>query len=148
MKQITIAIGADHRGYAMKEYIKKNIVSTQYAFEWLDVGAHDEDRSDYPEYAIAVAQQILNGTAQVGILLCGTGVGMAITANRFAGVYAALAWNEEVARLAKEDDNANVLVLPSDFVSDQDALSMTQIWLEATFKKGRYGYRIAMIDAL
>ena len=79
-------------------------------------------------------------------MLCATGVGMAIAANRFPNIYAGLAWNEEIARLSKEDDNVNVLVLPSDFVSNEQMIAMTRAWLSAQFNEGRYAKRIAMID--
>ena len=104
MKEITIAIGADHRGFAMKEYLKQNCIIPNYAFTWIDVGADSDTRSDYPIFAIRVAKYIQEKNAFYGILLCGTGIGMAIAANRFKGIYAGLAWNEESARLAKEDD--------------------------------------------
>jgi ribose 5-phosphate isomerase B len=89
---------------------------------------------------------LLSGHAQQGILLCGTGVGMAITANRFPGVYAGLVWNEEIARLAKEDDKVNILVLPADFVSLDQLVAMVKAWQTAQFNEGRYAKRIAMID--
>lgn len=115
---------------------------------WLDVGAYSEERSDYPEFAIAACTALLESKADVGILICGSGVGMAITANRFSKIYAALAWNDTVARLSREDDNSNVLVLPSDFVTNEQAVSMVIAWLTADFKNGRYKQRIAMIDSI
>lgn len=145
---LNIVIGTDHRGFAMKEWLKKNLHVSATEISWLDVGTFDDQRTDYPLYATLAAQAIQEKKADVGILLCGTGVGMAIVANRFAGIYAALVWNKEIARASKEDDNANILVLPSDFVSNEQALEMIQAWLHASFKKGRYQYRIDMIDAI
>lgn len=147
-KKITIVIGVDHRGYQMKEFLKKQLVIPQMTISWLDVGAYSEQRSDYPEFAIAACTALLEGKADVGILICGSGVGMAITANRFSKIYAALAWNDTVARLSREDDNSNVLVLPSDFVTNEQAISMVIAWLTADFKNGRYKQRIAMIDSI
>ncbi len=148
MKEIVIAIGADHRGFAMKEYLKKECVVPKYLITWSDVGAYTDERSDYPIFAIEVSQCIQQKKAQYGVLLCGTGVGMAVAANRFAGIYAALVWNVHVARQAKEDDNANVLVLPSDYINNKKARDMIITWLGAEFKHQRYKQRIAIIDAI
>ena len=149
MALLKIAIGADHRGYTMKEYIKEQLkVVNDLDIVWLDVGTDKPDRSDYPEFAIAAVQAMSAGKTNTAILLCGTGIGMAITANRFPGIYAGLVWNKEVARLAKEDDNCNVLVLPSDFVSNDEAIACITAWLQATFKNGRYEQRIKLIDSI
>jgi len=161
---IRIVIGADHRGYAMKEWLKANLKipnsshperslgvegpGSSTLIEWLDVGAASDERSDYPEFAIAAARAINAGDVDCGILLCGTGVGMAIAANRFAGIYAGVVWNTKITRETKQDDNINVLVFPSDYVNDQEALEMAKVWLTAEFKEGRYQKRIDMIDAI
>lgn len=139
---IRIAIGADHRGFTQKEHIK-NALSD---YEWIDVGADSDARSDYPVFSHAVSHSISSGQATHGVLLCGSGIGMAIAANRHAGVYAGLAWNKEVAALAKEHDNVNVLVLPSDFISPDEAVKMIKAWLSASFRGGHYADRVAMID--
>lgn len=139
---MTIAIGADHHGFRGKEYIQQHITDV----DWLDIGTFDEKRTDYPIFAKKVCTALRNGQVEQGVLLCGTGVGMAIAANRFAGIYAGLAWNKEIARLAKEDDNVNVLVIPSDFVSHDQMIAMINAWRLATFNEGRYAKRIAMID--
>lgn len=139
-----IAIGADHRGYDCKEYLMKSMPT----ISWLDVGAYSNERSDYPIYAQAVCQSMLQGKAAYGILLCGTGVGMSVVANRYPSIYAALVWNSEIARLSKEDDNANVLVLPADYVTDQEAQTIIEAWLRATFKEGRYRERLNLIDRI
>jgi len=145
---ITIAIGADHRGYSLKEKIKKELDVAGATIQWIDVGTHAETRTDYPIYAVAAVEKIKAGEAALGLLICGSGVGMAVAANRYPGIYAALVWNKEVARVAKQDDHTNVLVLPSDFVTPDTALSMVHAWLSATPKEGRYAKRIAMIDAI
>lgn len=142
-----IVIGADHRGFAHKEYIKY-MLAIDEAISWLDVGAHDARRSDYPLFATAAALAVQAGKAQRAILICGSGTGMAVVANRYAGIYAAQVWSEPVARMSKEHDNVNVLVIPSDFVSKQEAVAMVRAWLGATFRGGRYQERITMIDAL
>ncbi|MCX5922041.1 MAG: RpiB/LacA/LacB family sugar-phosphate isomerase [Candidatus Dependentiae bacterium] len=143
-----IVIGADHRGFSHKACIKERVQVADKSIEWLDVGAYNADRSDYPVFVEAVCQALLERRADFGILLCGSGVGMSIAANRFPGIYAALAWNEEVARMSRQDDNANILVLPADFVSHEQAIAMVKSWLQATFKQGRYQERLTMVDNL
>ncbi len=148
MKQIRVAIGADHKGYQLKESLKQLTQICGITTQWIDVGATSDDRSDYPVFAIKAVQVMKAGKADCAILMCSTGVGMAIAANRYPGIYAALAWSEEIAQLSKEDDNSNILVLPSDYVSEASARTMVCAWLSASFKKGRYAERIAMIDAI
>jgi ribose 5-phosphate isomerase B len=137
-----IAIGTDHRGFAHKEFIKKQCVEHQ----WTDVGAYDDQRSDYPLYAQRVIELILSGAVDCGVLLCSTGIGMAIAANRHTSIYAAVVWNEHIAQQAKAEDNMNVLVLPSDCVSFEQSVAIIQVWLATSFKGGRYADRLAMID--
>lgn len=143
-----LAVGTDHRGFAHKEFIKHHKALSGRTIEWLDAGAYTGQRSDYPEFAVKVCQMIQQGKAERGVLLCGSGVGMAVAANRFKGIYAALAWNEAIARICVEDDNANVLVLPVDYISHQQAITMVSAWLTATFKGGRYAQRIEQVNAL
>ena len=143
-----IAIGADHRGFACKSYIKQYVVGTDDSVVWIDVGADDDERSDFPLFTKKVCELIVGGEVDRGILICGSGIGMSIAVNRYKNIYGALVWNEDVARLSKEHNNANVLILPADFVSTEEAASMVNSWLKATFKEGRYQMRIDMIDAL
>ena len=143
-----IAIGADHRGFEMKAYVKQYVVGEDDPIAWVDVGADTDESSDYPIFAAKVVRALLTQEAQYGILLCGSGVGMAIAANRFPSMYAAVAWNEQVARMSREDDNANILVLPADFISNEDAVKICNAWLSGVFKQGKYQRRIDMIDAL
>jgi len=140
-----IAIGADHRGFNHKEYIKQHITPIQ----WVDVGAFNTKRSDYPIFSHAVCKMILQGEGvDLGVLICGTGVGMVITANRYKNIYAALVWNKKVARQSREHDNANIIVLPSDYVSMKQAVAMVNAWREVSFIGGRYAERIKMIDEM
>ena len=145
-----IVIGADHRGFHLKLNLVEQVRKTTKgeAIEWLDVGAFTAERTDYPLYAEPACVEILQGKADKGILICGTGVGMSIAANRFPGIYAGLVWNVSSAHLSKEHDGVNMLVLPSDFVSIHDAISMVHAWLDAEFKGGRYQERLAMIEEL
>lgn len=137
-----IAIGCDHRGYALKEYIKK----TMNSLEWVDVGTFSNERTDYPIYVKKVCDLVTAGTVDKGILICASGAGMSIAANRFKHIYAALVWDIQTAILAKEDDNANILILPANYISMQNACIMIENWLNARFKEGRYLERIQMID--
>lgn len=147
-KTIKIALGADHRGFELKAYLAQFTTIGDYTVVWHDVGAHNQERSDYPVFAIAVAQLLKDQTVDVGIMSCGTGIGMAVAANRFAGVYAGVVWSEAVARLSKQDDNCNLLVLPADYITHEQGLALVQAWLNAEFKGGRYAQRIALIDAI
>lgn len=142
-----IALGADHRGFKLKEFLRKKSQLAGIPIIWIDMGAYDDQRSDYPLFVNKVCADIINHKANAGILLCGSGVGMSIAANRYPGIHAALVWNEAVARMSKEDDNANVLVLPADFISQEEVCIIITAWLKARFKGGRYQERLAMIDS-
>lgn len=139
---MNIAVGADHRGFAYKEYIKE-IMS---GITWTDVGAFTDERSDYPIFAQKLSTLIVAGQIDGGVLLCSSGVGMAIAANRYKKIYAGVAWTVEVAQACKEDDNVNVLVIPVDYVSKEDCIAIITAWHHASFKEGRYAERLEMID--
>lgn len=144
-----IAIGSDHRGFKLKEYLREKIkMNDQNKIEWIDCGAFNDTRSDYPEFAVPVCNEVEDENADCGILICGTGVGMSIAANKFLTIYAALAWSEEVAKASREDDNSNILVLPSDFVSNELAEKIIFAWINAKFKGGDYQKRIDMINEI
>lgn len=137
-----ISIGSDHRGFILKQKIIENLST----ITWIDAGADSEDRTDYPIYSKKVCENILSKRATLGILICGSGVGMAIAANRHRGIYAANCWSKEVAALARQHDGINVLVLPADFVDLPKALEIIKFWLGSEFKGGRYQDRLEMID--
>ena len=143
-----LAIGSDHRGFATKEIIQNTITMHNDNVTWVDVGAFNDESSDYPVFAKAVCELILQGRVDAGVLLCGTGVGIAMAANRYKKIYAALAWNKEVARLSREHDFANILVLPADFLSAEDAVDCVRAWLYAEPLEGRHKMRVEMIDKL
>lgn len=143
-----IAIGADHRGFEIKEIIKESMTLQTDDVTWVDVGAFNTESSDYPVFAQAVCEEILNGWVDRGVLLCGTGVGIAMAANRYKKIYAALAWNREVARLSREHDFANVLVLPADYMSGEYAVACVRAWLQAEPLEDRHMRRVEMIDRL
>ena len=141
-----IAIGTDHRGFVLKNEL---LVQTEFAgvsVSWIDCGTFGPERTDYPVYANKVCTEILAGRADMGILLCGSGVGMSIAANRFRGIYAALAWNDAIAHQSKRDDSANILVIPADEINIEQARSMIGIWLTTKFLGNEYQKRLLMID--
>lgn len=137
-----ISIGADHRGYVLKGELIKYFGEQQF----FDVGTFDDERSDYPMFAQRVCTQIIIGETQAGILICGSGIGMSIAANRYKKIYAALCWIPEVARCARAHDNANVLVLPADFVSFASASDIVSVWMKEPFDGGGYADRLTAVD--
>ena len=139
-----IPIGADHAGFELKERLKTELKKLGY--EPVDVGTHSTDSTDYADYAKPVAEQVSSGQAKRGILTCGTGLGMSYTANRFPGVRAAVAWTPEIADLARHHNDANVLVLPARFVSEDEGVEILRRWLDAPFDGGRHQKRIAKIE--
>ena len=144
---MNIVIGSDHRGFAQKQYLQQHLVMlNSIAINWLDIGTHNDDRTDYPPYALTACTYMQEGKASFGVLLCGTGIGMAITANRHRGIYAAVVWNEKVAHLARAHDHANIIVLPSDFVDNQQAVTIVRTALQTAPLPGRYAQRIKLID--
>jgi ribose 5-phosphate isomerase B len=146
---MTIFIGADHAGFELKTKLREHLAHTGH--EVVDVGAKTLDQDDdYPRYAYAMASKILGGNEDDrGILICGSGQGMSMAANRVNGVRAALAWSEDSARSARADDNANVLVLPSRFLSDEEALAAVEAYLETEFKDDpKYQRRLDELEQL
>jgi ribose 5-phosphate isomerase B len=139
-----IPIGADHAGFALKERLVDEL--RRLGYEPLDLGTHSTESTDYPDYAHEVAARVEHHDVARGVLLCGTGLGMAYAANRHPGVRAAVAWTPEVARLAREHNDANVLILPARFVSPEDGLEILKTWLATDFAGGRHARRIAKID--
>ena len=139
-----IPIGADHAGYALKERLVSEL--RRLGYEPLDLGTHSAESTDYPDYAHEVAARVEHHDAERGVLLCGTGLGMSYAANRHPGVRAAVAWTPEVARLAREHNDANVLILPARFVSPEDGVEILRTWLATDFAGGRHARRLAKID--
>jgi|SRR3989338_5545918 len=137
-----IGIGADHRGYELKQYL----IKTLDTIKWFDAGADSDERTDYPLYVPPVIDALKKGSIDYGILICGSGVGMSIAANRYKGVYAALVWNEKVAVQSKTGDNSNILVLPSDYITQDQARDMVLAWLKAKFMGGRYQDRLMLLE--
>jgi ribose 5-phosphate isomerase B len=143
MKEV-IPIGADHAGFKLKERLKQELAAMGY--EPLDLGTRSEESTDYPDFAHSVASQVERGQVARGVLLCGTGLGMAYAANRHRGVRAAVAWNPEIATLARAHNDANVLVLPARFVTEEMGLQILRAWLTTPFEGGRHARRVAKIE--
>lgn len=139
-----IPIAADHRGFELKEKLKRQLVAL--GFEVQDLGTHSAASTDYPDYAHPLAEQISRGEVKRGVLLCGTGLGMAYAANRHPHVRAAVAWAPEVAEMARRHNDANVLVLPSDYLSESDGVAILRMWLETPFEGGRHERRVEKIE--
>lgn len=139
-----LSIGADHRGLEAKQYVLTAITTV----EWIDAGCENIQSCDFPLYAERVTKQVKNKEVDAGVLICGSGIGMSVVANRFDGIYAALVWNKEVAISSKEHNNANILVIPSDYVSKEETVEMIQAWMQAKFLGDKYQERIDMIDKL
>ncbi len=139
-----IPIGSDHAGFEMKQHLAKALARMGYDVE--DLGTHSLESTDYADYAHPVAREVSSGEAKRGILLCGTGLGMSYAANRWPHVRAAVAWNPEVARLSREHNDANILVLPARCISDEEGIRILEAWLNTPFEGGRHERRIAKIE--
>ena len=144
MSNSPILIASDHAGFALKETLEGELRSLGYAVE--DLGPASEASTDYADYAHPLASRVSSGEVERGVLLCGTGLGMSYTANRYPHVRAAVAWTPEIAVLAREHNDANVLVLPARFVGTEDGKAILKAWLETPFAGGRHARRIAKIE--
>ena len=141
---LPILIASDHAGYQLKERLESWLRERGYTVN--DLGTDSEDSTDYADYAHPLAQQVSDGIAQRGVLLCGTGLGMSYVANRYPHVRAAVAWTPEVAELARRHNDANVLALPARFLSEEQARQILERWLDTPFDGGRHERRIEKIE--
>ena len=138
-----IPIGCDHAGFKTKELIVKHLISK--GLELKDFGCYSEESIDYPDYAHPVAEMIEANPGMIGILLCGSGNGINMAANKHAGVRSALCWEIEIAALARSHNNANIIAIPARFVSEQLAIDMVDTFLETVFEGGRHQNRVNKI---
>jgi ribose 5-phosphate isomerase B len=138
-----VSIGSDHAGYELKAKLEKLLVAA--GLQVHDHGPHTADSVDYPDYAHPVATQV-EKEGILGILICGSGNGVCMTANKHAGIRAALCWSKELAMLARQHNNANILCIPSRFVSEELALEMVEAFLTTAFEGGRHATRINKIS--
>ena len=141
-----IAMGADHGGYSLKEILKKHLVEAGH--EVLDLGTHDTDSCNYPDYAAKVAYAVADKEADLGILVCGTGIGMSIAANKVKGIRAAAVSDCFTAQATREHNDSNIICLGERIVGPGLALRIVDTWLEASFQGGRHQTRVDLISEL
>ena len=139
-----LAVGSDHAGYALKEYVKELLESEGHSVE--DFGCYDEESCDYPDYARKVCDALSSEMCDRGVLVCGTGLGMSYTANRYKGIRAALCLNTEMAEMSRAHNDANVLVLGARIIKPSAAKDILRAWMETPFDGGRHLRRIRKID--
>lgn len=138
-----IAMASDHAGYERKQVVKRFLESK--GIEIIDFGAYSSESSDYPDWAHPMANAVEKGEFPFGISLCGSGNGINITANKHQGIRSALCWKPEIAELARQHNDANILALPARFISDKEAIAIVEAFLSANFEGGRHQRRIEKI---
>ena len=141
-----VAIGSDHAGYEEKEKIKKTL--DELGVEYEDLGTNSLESVDYPEFGAKVGRAVAGGEADEGIIVCGSGIGIAIAANKIKGVRAAQAWNEETARLARQHNNANILSIGARVIPPEEIPKIVKAWFDAKFEGGRHERRVEEITEL
>lgn len=139
----TLAIGADHAGFTLKEHLKKWLESNGHTTR--DFGTYTAESADYPDFAHPVAEAVESEEFDLGLLVCGSGNGVAMTANKHAGIRAAICWNVELAGLAREHNDANVLCLPARFIAPEEAVQILDRFLNSSFEGGRHARRVGKI---
>jgi ribose 5-phosphate isomerase B len=140
---VRIIIGSDHAGFALKETVKSYLSSASYRV--FDAGTHREESVDYPDYGVLAAERVSSGEFEKGILICGSGVGMAIVANKFPGIRAALCLDEETAGISRQHNDSNILVLAGRKTAPAQAERIIKAWLETRFEGGRHQMRLDKI---
>jgi len=141
-----IALAADHAGYEDKERLKKTL--DEIGVEYMDMGTDSTEAVDYPDFAKKAAEAVAKGEFDQGLLVCGSGTGMAIAANKIPGIRAAVAWNEEIARLAREHNDANILSLAARFTPPEELDKIVKAFFSANFEGGRHERRVKEIEAI
>ena len=144
-RSMPVAVGADHAGFEYKTAVVKHL--NKLGYQVADYGTYSEDSVDYPDFAHPAAQSVENSESACGILICGSANGVAITANKHAGIRAAICWQNEIAELARKHNNANIICLPARFISLQNALDMIDIFLNTSFEGGRHEARVNKISS-
>jgi len=144
MSNITIQIGSDHAGYDLKESLKTYLSDKGY--EMRDFGCHSSESVDYPDFAHPVASLVEGSSDIKGILICGSGNGISMTANKHQGIRAAISWKAEIAELARLHNDANILVLPARFITEQEAKSIVDTFFSTDFEGGRHQNRVNKIS--
>ena len=146
MEPQKIAIGSDHAGFESKERAKSDLLAL--GVEVVDKGTHSLESVDYPDFGAAVARAVASGEVERGVLICGSGIGVSIAANKIPGARAALCWNEETTRLAREHNDANVLCFGARFINPEQAARMVRVFLETEFAGERHTRRVEKLSAL
>jgi ribose 5-phosphate isomerase B len=141
---MNISIASDHAGYELKTQIFEFLKNTDYSIQ--DLGPHDTSSVDYPDYADVVCQKLKSAPLDFGILICGSGQGMALRANKYSHIRAALVYSEEIAQLSREHNNANVICLGSRFCNLENAQNWINIFLNTNFSEGRHALRVAKVS--
>ena len=139
-----IAIGSDHAGFSTKEFIKQSLNTLGFTFH--DFGTFSEVSMDYPDSAHPVAKAVQSETYKFGILICGSGNGVAIVANKYKGIRAALCWNEKITILSRQHNDANIIALPARFISHEEAVKLSLLFLSTEFEGGRHQLRVEKIS--
>ena len=141
-----ISIGSDHAGYELKQHIKEYLQSiTDDKIDINDWGCYSEERADYPDFAHKVAAQVSEGKADLGILVCGSGNGISMAANKWEDIRCALCWSEEIAEMSRLHNDANILSLPGRYITKEEAIKCVDIFLKTEFEGGRHKDRILKI---
>lgn len=141
---MTIALGSDHAGFQLKNKIVELLKNK--GIQTIDKGTYSEESCDYPDYAHAVAESVENKESELGIVMCGSGNGINIAANKHQQIRSALAWDVEIAKLARQHNDANILALPARFISEEKALQIVEAFLDETFEGGRHQKRLDKIQ--
>lgn len=141
-----VAIAGDHGGFALKQRIREHLI--ERGIKIADLGTDSEESVDYPEFGKACAQAVASGKADRGIVICGTGIGISIAANRIRGIRCGLCTSVEMAELSRKHNNANMLAMGGRITSVEDAIRITDAWLDAEFEGGRHSRRVDMLDSI
>lgn len=141
-----IAVASDHGGYLLKEKVKKHLMDR--GFEIIDLGTDSEESVDYPVYGKACGEAVASGRADLGVVVCGTGIGISIAANKVKGIRCGLCTSVEMAHLAKQHNNANILALGGRTTEPELALKILDEWLDTEFEGGRHQRRVDMLDRM
>ena len=144
MTKLRIAIGADHAGFKLKEEIKNHLLTK--GIKAKDFGCYSEERADYPDFAHPVAEAVEKKEFDFGVLICGSANGISMAANKHKGIRAAICWNEEVAKLARQHNDANIISLPARFISVEEAKNCVEVFLIEKFEGGRHSDRVGKIE--
>lgn len=143
MSKVIIPIGADHAGFQLKERVKTHLEAKGY--EVKDFGCYSEESIDYPDYAHPVAAMVEENENMLGIVICGSGNGINMTANKHQGIRSALCWKKEIAELARQHNNANIIALPARFITEEEGIEMVDVFLATAFEGGRHQNRVNKI---